>query len=585
MHRNKRAGALAAVVVLGLFAAACGSDKKESGATTTAAGGATTTAGGGGATTTAASGSTTTAASSELLKYDESAKCGTPEYAGNLAKLEAVDAKTVKMTLCKADPAIPSKVAFSALQIMPSEYLDSTSGKGDFIDKPIGTGPYKLKQWDRGSQIILEANPDYWGDAPKAKTLVIKWSTESAQRLVELQSGTADGIDNVGTADFDTVKGDSKLQLLDRPATNIFYVGFNRDIKPFDNELVRQAVGYAIDKQRIVDNFYPKGSTAATQFLPETIPGYTKGFQDFTYDPAKAKDLLTQAGFPNGFEVKLSYRDVVRGYLPQPTVVATDIQAQLAQVGIKVSLDQQESGTFLDNANAGKLPFYLLGWGADFPDATNFYDQHFGKGASPQFGAGFTDIQDQLSKAASLSDQTARNAIYADVAKLVATHAPMIPIANGGSATAYQAKVENPQASPLTSERFAVTGVPGQDQFTFIQGAEPSGLWCADETDGEALRVCEQIGESLLAFKINGTDVEPSLATSYEANADLTEWTFHLRDGVKFQDGSTFDANDVVRTYRAQWDAKDPAHTGRTGEFTYFSALFGGFLNPPPAKS
>ena len=310
---------------------------------------------------------------------------------------------------------------------MPSEYLDSTSGKGDFIDKPIGTGPYKLKQWDRGSQIILEANPDYWGDAPKAKTLVIKWSTESAQRLVELQSGTADGIDNVGTADFDTVKGDSKLQLLDRPATNIFYVGFNRDIKPFDNELVRQAVGYAIDKQRIVDNFYPKGSTAATQFLPETIPGYTKGFQDFTYDPAKAKDLLTQAGFPNGFEVKLSYRDVVRGYLPQPTVVATDIQAQLAQVGIKVSLDQQESGTFIDNANAGKLPFYLLGWGADFPDATNFYDQHFGKGASPQFGAGFTDIQDQLSKAASLSDQTARNAIYADVAKLVATARPDDP--------------------------------------------------------------------------------------------------------------------------------------------------------------
>ena len=184
---------------------------------------------------------------------------------------------------------------------------------------------------------------------------------------------------------------------------------------------MRQAVGYAIDSQRIVDNFYPKGSVPATQFLPAAIPGYVEGFEDYTRDEAKAKELLAAAGYPDGFDVTLSYRDVVRGYLPQPTVVATDLQAQLAEVGIRLTLDLQESGTFIDNANAGKLPFYLLGWGADYPDATNFLDYHFGEGASPQFGAGFDDIHSVLSEAASLADQDARNELYAEAAELLAS--------------------------------------------------------------------------------------------------------------------------------------------------------------------
>ena len=125
-------------------------------------------------------------------------------------------------------------------------------------------------------------------------------------------------------------------------------------------------------------------------------------------------------------------------------------------------------------------------------------------------------------------------------------------------------------------------GIEGQDQFVFVQNGEPSGLYCADETDGEALRVCEQIQESLLAYEIGGTASVPSLAESWESNEDGTVWTFTLRQGVTFHDGSPFDATDVIESYRVQWDAADPRHVGREGNFTYFSALFGGFLNPPP---
>ena len=434
-----------------------------------------------------------------------------------------------------------------------------------------------------GNQLVLTRNDDYWGTKALAKTLVFQWNSEAAQRLVQLQSGTADGIDNVGTDDFDTVKNDANLALVERPGLNIMYVGFNVDQKPFDNEMVRQAIGYALDKNRIVANFYPKGSTAATQFLPSAIPGYDPSATGFTQDIAKAKDLLTQAGYPDGFETTLSYRDVVRGYLPQPTVVAQDLQDQLAQVGIKVTLDKQESGTFVDNTTAGKVPFFLFGWGADYPDATNFYDYHFNNPGLAQFGTQFADISALLTQAASKPDQASRDPLYAQVAALLQQHAPMIPVANGGSATAYKASVQNPQASPLSNEVFAVTATPGQDQFVWVQNAEPNGLYCADESDGETLRACEQIGESLLAYKVNGTEVEPSLAESFTSTPDLKEWTFKLRPGVKFSNGAALTANDVVKTYRVQWDAADPLHTGRTGDFTYFPGLFGGFVNAPPA--
>jgi ABC-type transport system substrate-binding protein len=106
-------------------------------------------------------------------------------------------------------------------------------------------------------------------------------------------------------------------------------------------------------------------------------------------------------------------------------------------------------------------------------------------------------------------------------------------------------------------------------------------LYCSDETDGESLRACEQIFDPLLHYKPGGTEVEPGLATACTPNTDLTVWTCTLRPGVKFSDGSPLTANDVVATYAVQWDAADPLHVGNTGNFDYWSAFFGGFLNPP----
>lgn len=504
------------------------------------------------------------------------------DYGGLFKSMEAVDEKTVKFTLCYPDVAFPAKAAFSAFAINDTAYLESTGGGGDLIEKPNGTGPYTLAEWRRGDQMVFQRNEEYWGDKAIPATLVFRWGAESAQRLVELQAGTVDGIDNVGPDDFATVESDANLQMQLRSGTNIFYVGMNNNFPPFDNERVRQAFAMAIDRQRLVDNFYPPGSSVATQFMPPSIFGYSEGQTWYDYNPDEAKKILEEEGVLPGFKTTITYRDVVRGYLPNPGIVAQDIQAQLADIGVEAEIVVMESGAFIDAANQGTLDgFHMLGWGADYPDATNFLDFHFGPGASPQFGAGFQDIWDALKEGSTKATPEKRQPFYDTANELIKQHVPMIPVAHGGNGAAFKADVENAYASDIGAERFAIMNPGGREAFVWMQNAEPIGLYCADETDGESLRACEQVMESLLAYEPGTGAVVASLATDWSANEDLTEWTFTLRDGVKFHNGATLDANDVVLSYGVQWDASHPLHVGRAGDFTYFSSLFNGLLNMP----
>ena len=509
------------------------------------------------------------------------------EYGGLFKSIEAVDELTVRFTMCAPEPGFLSKIAFSAFAIHPSEYLESTGGGGtELLEHPIGTGPYKISEWKRGDELVLTRNENYWGEAALPQTLVFRWSSEAAQRLLELQAGTVDGIDNIGPEDFATVEADPNLQLIARPGFNIFYVGMNNTYPPFDNVLVRQAIAMGIDRQRLVDNFFPVGSEVASHFTPCLVPNGCVGESWYEFDPEAARALLAEAGYPDGFETVINYRDVVRAYLPQPGVVAQDIQAQLLEnLNITAEIEVMESGAFLDAADSGLLEgLHLLGWNADYPDQTNFLDYHFGAGSSAQFGEQWTDLTDILRTAATLPGDAERMPYYENANNLIREHIPMVPISHGGSALAYKATVEGAHASPLGNEYFGVMSVPDQDTFVWMQNGEPLSLYCADETDGESLRACEQIQESLYAYEVGGLAVEPNLATACTPNEDLTVWTCTLREGVLFHDGSTLDANDVVMSLIVQWDAANPLHIGNTGAFTYFSSLWGGFLNPPPAE-
>lgn len=504
---------------------------------------------------------------------------------GIIKSVEATDRYEVTFTLCQPDPAFLSKIAFNVFGIYPEEWLEATAGDetrtSEGLEAPVGTGPYMVSEWNRGESITFTANPNYWGEAPKAETLVFRWSTESAARLLELQAGTVDGIDNVGPADFDVVRNDPNLSLNERPALNVFYIAFTNTFAPFDNQDVRQAIAKGIDRQRIVDTFYPPGSEVASHFTPCAIANGCVGDPWYDFDPEAAREQLAAAGFPNGFSTKLYYRDVVRGYLPQVSNVAQDIQAQLKEnLNIDAEIVVMESGAFIEESTAGRLDgIYLLGWGADYPHITNFLDFHFGA-ANPQFGNQSPTYYEPIAQAAQIADPAEAEPLYVKANNAIREFVPMIPVAHGGSGTAYRSDVTNQQASPLSNEYFAVMDPGGRDVFVWMQNAEPISLFCADETDGESLRACEQVVEALYAYEINGTDAVPALAEVCEPNDDLTVWVCTLRQGVTFHDGSTFDANDVVATFTMGLDASSPLHKGNTNAWEYYDYLWG-LMNKP----
>jgi ABC-type transport system substrate-binding protein len=509
------------------------------------------------------------------------------EYGGKIKSIEAVDAYTVVFTMCKPDPAFLAKAAFGVFGIYSTEWLmenANAENKETLLSAPVGTGPFVIESWNRGDSIVMKANQNYWGEKPAYETLVVKWATEGAARLLELQSGTVDMINNISPGDFDTVKNDANLTFLPALGPNVLYLAMTNTFKPFDDVRVRQAIAYGIDRQRIVDNFYPDGSEVASHFTPCTIPNGCSGEDWYEFDAAKGKELLAEAGFPDGFATKIFYRDVYRGYLPEPGLVAVEIQTQLKEnLNIDAEVVVMESGEFIDESTNGRLDgLYLLGWGADYPHVTNFLDFHFGQ-ANPQFGNPHPEIFEKLVAASQIGDPDKAAPLYEEANNAIKQLVPMVPIAHGGSAWAASASLENAAVPPFRSPKFSAMN-PGKDTLVYMGSAEPISLYCADETDGESLLPCEQIVESLLDFEVDSGEIEPALATACTANDDSTVWTCNLREGVVFHDGTTFDANDVVFSWSVGIDASNPYHIGNTGSWEYYSYLWDSLMNLPPAE-
>lgn len=564
----KRMRWLALVAVLALIAAACG----ETGT------GDTTTTAGEEATTTAAEEPTTSAAEepSELLSL-ESGGC---DYGGKIDSIVATAPNEVVFTLCSEDPAFLAKVAFVPFGIQPAEHLEATGGAP--LENPVGTGPFMLPEggWARGTEIVFQANQDYWGEVPAFDTLVFRWREDSTARITELTSGNADFVTNLAASDYATIEGDSNLQLLIDENPNVFYLGMNNRFPPFDNEQVRQAVAMGIDRQRIIDTFYPEGSAVADYFTPCVIENACEGEPWYEFDPEAARQLLADAGFPDGFETTIKLRDVFRVYLPEPTAVAEDIRAQLEEnLGITAEVVVMESGAFLEeNATGEQQGMHLLGWGADYPHVTNFLDFHFG-GVNVQFGDISPDIVETLAEGSSTIDPAAAQPIYEEANNLIREHVPMVPIAWGAAADAALATVEGAAVAPIGAPQFKSMN-PGDADLVFVQNAEPISLFCHDETDGESLSACEQVLEGLYGYGPNG-ETEPRLAEECAPDEAGLVWTCTLREGVTFHDGSELDANDVVASWAVGLDAGNPLHVGNTGVFEYYAYLWGALMNAP----
>jgi ABC-type transport system substrate-binding protein len=510
-------------------------------------------------------------------------------YTGELKRITAKDQYTVVFELCRPDVAFLAKIAWPAFAINDSGWLRSNikaaaTGAQAIVTNVNGTGPYRLEDWRHGSEISLARNDAYWGVTPANERLIVRWTADGAARVTDLQNGTVDGIDGLDPSAFATVTDDVSLALMPRPGMNIFYIGFNDTIAPFDNEKVRQAIAIGIDRQHIVDTDLPPGTELATAYAPCALPHGCAGSAWSGYDPVLAKETLSAAGYPNGFDTTIQYPEGAQPFLPDPARVAAEIQSQLlANLGIRATLVPVPDPTLVSDADARKLDgIHLFGQSATYPDVSAFLDPSFGGGAASEFGKPFADIGTALATGDSTADDAKREAAYARANNAIRTHVPMIPIARTDTATAFRVDVDSAAVSPLGLERFAAMTPGDRRQLVWMTTAEPPGLYCADETDPIADLVCAQMLDGLYAYDGGSGAPVPALATTCDPNPGLTVWTCKLRHGVLFDDGSSLDANDVVMSFAVQWDAEHPLHKGRTGTFQTFADWFGGFLDPPP---
>ena len=347
--------------------------------------------------------------------------------------------------------------------------------------------------------------------------------------------------------------------------------------KPFDDPRVRQAVALAINKPELVKAFFPPTAVAASQFVPPNITGHSDKLEDWPYDPARARALLAEAGYPNGFDTTLWVMGIGRPYFPNPDRVGEALQAYLADVGIRAEIVTYDWGTYLKKVRAGEADLFLNGWIADYPDATNFLDTFFGAGSDGSLGGQFPELVGMLQEGGSTLDPAARQAIYDRANAFIHDQVPAVPLVHNSTAVAFSKDVKGVQPSPFSQEFFYPVSVEGKDSLIFGRGGDSVGLDCVDESDLESQMVCAQIFEPLVRFKPGTTEIIPGLAERWEVSDDLKTWTFHLRPGVKFHDGTDLDADAVVFNFERWWDKANPYHVGHTGNFVMWSYYFGGF--------
>ena len=392
-----------------------------------------------------------------------------------IAKIEAVDAATVRITLKEPQGPFLQNLGMFVFVFWSPTALEKAGVNS--CKQPVGTGPFKFVEWKPNESVTLAKNADYLDKANLAKVdrVVIRNIKDNSQRLAALKAGEIHGMEGLNPNDVPVVKADTNLQLLLRPANTTGYLAFNFKVKEFQDVKVRQAIAQAINKKAIVDALYGGTGQVATQFQPPALWGYNKDLKDWTYDTAAAKKLLADAGFPNGFsqitwadgkkeDLTFWYMPVSRPYYPNPKEIAEAMAADLAKVGITVKLQTIDWSVYLDKRKNGQLPLYMLGWTGDNGDPDNFVCYFFCMDAkdTPIMREGFVadkEVSDLLKKGASTIKQADRAPMYQKAEQLIHDKVLRIFIGNNQPPLAFSKKVSGYIPNPTGTEFFNTISV------------------------------------------------------------------------------------------------------------------------------
>jgi peptide/nickel transport system substrate-binding protein len=293
---------------------------------------------------------------------------------------------------------------------------------------PIGTGPYKFVSFQRGGNMVFTRNDDYWGGKAAIKEVVFRKVTEDAARLAALESGQADFINNVPIHEVARLNRHPRIRIDQIEGLRMFFLTMNVAFKPFDNKLVRQAANYSIDAPAIVKNIFDGIGYAINGPVGPNVIGADPKLKRYPYDPQKAKQLLAQAGYPNGCDVQFYYS---AGRYPKDREVCQVVAAQMVKGGFRVELISQEWALFWgqDGVNGGKLPFYYIGRGS-LVDADTLYDQYFRTGTTKRCNYSNPELDKLIEEQQRTPETKKRVALLQQAGRILMEDVPFVPLYN-----------------------------------------------------------------------------------------------------------------------------------------------------------
>ncbi len=370
-------------------------------------------------------------------------------------KIEKINDYEIKMILNEPNSALLITLATDYCSIVSKATIESYLKKKDPPDV-YGTGPFIFNTWIKGKKIVLTKNKNYWGkQALIDKITFYPFKTNEAlmKALMENKIDLTDGIipDNIPA-----IRSNPKLYFKAQTGLNFAYLAFNLTRKPFNDKRVREAIAHSIDKKNLINKFFynGQGGVAAKSCLPPSMFGYYKDIPEYEYNPDKAKKLLQEAGYPEGFDTTLTPTGAVRPYMPDPIGIANAVKDQLAAIGVRAKIVHTNSWKeFLEITTAkSNFDLALMGWIADTGDPNDFLTsllatQSIGLYNSSQWSN--KEFDSLLIQARAQSPEK-RIELYRKAQLLVYKEIPIIPLFHSFQLAAWNEKVHNFKLHPAS---------------------------------------------------------------------------------------------------------------------------------------
>lgn len=351
--------------------------------------------------------------------------------ANEISGAKVIDDYTFQVTIDKPRPYFLGKLTYACAYVYAKEALPDGAKEMATIEQMVGTGPFKFESFKPEEIVVLAANKDYHGGAPALEKIERPVIKDAQSRLNKFKTGETDLV-TLERADLAAIEKDpalkAQLKTFDRPA--MYYVGLNTDVIPaLKDRRVRQAIGMALDRDKIVNDILGGVNRRADSILPPSVFGFRESTNYLKFDLAKAKALLAEAGFPEGKgfpAVQFSYRDG----RPDVELVAQAVQQQLKQnLGIEFQPRKVEWGAYLKEHNSRKLPAFHMRWAADYLDAENFLSQLLASyGNENKVNYKNAEYDKLCAEADGILDEAKRKELYGKAEDIVLQDAPFIPI-------------------------------------------------------------------------------------------------------------------------------------------------------------